>query len=141
MAVANLGTGDDVDDVAALLHHVFGGGVLDDLDAVDGVGWQRLEIDFQRVAIHVGGVAVDPYLYVGGAAHGDVAFDVHFHTGGILQGIEGGKAFDGLVFCHIVAYHLAFHAVDGTRGTDGDSLEGFDPLLEQKAVLPQRVLV
>ena len=141
MAVANAGAGYDVDDVAPFLNHVFGRGVLDDLDAVDGVGGQRLEIDFQRVAIHVGGVAVDPYLYVGGAAHGDVAFDVHLHAGGILQGVESSKTSDGLVFCHIVAYHLAFHAVDGSWGADGDGLEGFDPLLEQKAVLPQRVLV
>ena len=138
MAVAYLGAGDDVDDVAALLHHIFGRGVLDDFDAVDGIGGQRLEIDFQRIAVHVGGIAVNPYLDVGGAAHGDVAFDVHLHTGGVLQGVEGGKAFDGLVVRHVVVHHLVVHAVDGSRRTDRDGLESLHPLKEQQAVLLRR---
>ena len=138
MAVAYLGAGDDVDDVAALLHHIFGRGVLDDLDAVDGIGMQRLEIDFQRIAVHVGGIAVNPYLDVGGAAHGDVAFDVHLHTGGVLQGIEGVKAFDGLVVRHVVVHHLVVHTVDGARCADRNGLEGFDPLEEQQAILLRR---
>ena len=115
MAVAYFGTGDDVDDMAIFIHHIFGRRVFDNLYAVHRIGGQLLQIDFQCRTIHVGRIAIYPYLHFARTTHGDVALYVHLHTGGILQGIQCCETFYRFVFCHVVVYYFAFHTVDGTR--------------------------
>ena len=115
--------GDDVDDVRAALHHVFSRGVLDDLDAGHGVGWQALEEGPQHLAADAQALAVEPHLHFVGTAHGEVALGVDLHGGGVTDGVPGGEAFHGLVVLDVVVHHLAGHAVDGLGGGDADGGE------------------
>ena len=81
---------DDVDDSFGV-GGVFRRGVGDGLDAVEGVGRQGFEICFEVLLGEFRGFVVYPNLHTRHTAKGYVAFHVHLHAGGVLQGVVGGS--------------------------------------------------
>ncbi len=83
MVALDVGRGDDVDDGLGA-GGVFGRGVGDGLDAVEGIGRKGLEVGFEVLFRQSGGFVVHPNLDAGDAAQRDVAFNVHLHARGVL---------------------------------------------------------